>query len=151
MISRVPHAAHARGGAAPPARHTHVSCACCRGVADVHENDVRALSDRVYKNAHGLSKTSALFINIAVLLWAAKFERKRDASGRLLPLDLDGWVDVGLSMLAEFIACHYVDANVRNSTDVQSPLKLRSLRASQRQLRCLHRNVSCAGCEHEVD
>ena len=39
---------------------------------------------------------NSLFLSMAVLLWATKFERKKDASGRLLPLDLDGWVDVGL-------------------------------------------------------
>ncbi|KAI0270341.1 cytochrome P450 [Russula aff. rugulosa BPL654] len=39
---------------------------------------------------------NALFINIAILLWAMKIERKKDASGRFLPLDVDGWVDVGL-------------------------------------------------------
>ncbi|KAF8489337.1 cytochrome P450 [Russula emetica] len=39
---------------------------------------------------------NSLFINIAVLLWAMKIERKDDASGRFLPLNVDGWVDVGL-------------------------------------------------------
>ncbi|KAI0270345.1 cytochrome P450 [Russula aff. rugulosa BPL654] len=39
---------------------------------------------------------NSLFINIAILLWATKIERKKDASGRLLPLDVDGWVDIGL-------------------------------------------------------
>jgi cytochrome P450 len=43
---------------------------------------------------------NSLFINIAVLLWAMKIERKKDASGRFLPLDVDGWVDVGLVVLA---------------------------------------------------
>jgi cytochrome P450 len=39
---------------------------------------------------------NSLFINIAILLWATKIERKKDASGRFLPLDVDGWVDIGL-------------------------------------------------------
>ena len=39
---------------------------------------------------------NSLFINIAVLLWATKIERKKDASGCLVPLNLEGWVDVGL-------------------------------------------------------
>ncbi|KAI0269698.1 cytochrome P450 [Russula aff. rugulosa BPL654] len=39
---------------------------------------------------------NALFINIAILLWAMKIERMKDASGRFLPLDVDGWVDGGL-------------------------------------------------------
>jgi cytochrome P450 len=39
---------------------------------------------------------NSLFINIAVLLWAIKIERKVDASGQLLPLDIDGFVDHGV-------------------------------------------------------
>ncbi len=42
-------------------------------------------------------------MNIATLLWAMKIERKKDASGRLVPLDVDNWVDVGLVVLAVFI------------------------------------------------
>jgi len=51
---------------------------------------------------------NSLFINIAIMLWAMSFERKKDASGRLAPLDVDGWVDVGLVVLAGFIAYFYV-------------------------------------------
>jgi cytochrome P450 len=43
-----------------------------------------------------LMADNTLFINIATLLWAMKIERVKDASGRFLPLDVDGWVDVGL-------------------------------------------------------
>ncbi|KAH9987339.1 cytochrome P450 [Russula vinacea] len=39
---------------------------------------------------------NSLFIDFAVMLWANKLERKKDASGLFLPLDVDGWVDVGL-------------------------------------------------------
>ena len=39
---------------------------------------------------------NSLFIDIAILLWAAKMERKKDASGRLCPLDVDGFVEDGL-------------------------------------------------------
>jgi cytochrome P450 len=45
---------------------------------------------------------NSMFINIAVLLWATKIERKKDASGRLLPLDVDVWADVGLIVSAAF-------------------------------------------------
>jgi cytochrome P450 len=41
---------------------------------------------------------NSLFINIAVLLWATKIERKKGASGQLIPLDVDGLVDEGLVM-----------------------------------------------------
>jgi cytochrome P450 len=39
---------------------------------------------------------NSLFIDIAILLWATKMERKKDASGRLLSLDVDGFVEDGL-------------------------------------------------------
>ena len=45
------------------------------------------------------------------------FERKKDSSGRLAPLDVNGWVDVGLAMLADIITYFYVDANVSVSVD----------------------------------
>lgn len=41
---------------------------------------------------------NSLFINIAVSLWATKIDRKKDASGQLVPLDVDGIVDGGLVM-----------------------------------------------------
>ena len=46
---------------------------------------------------------NSLFINIAVLLWAMKIERKKDASGRLLPLDVKGLVGGGLIVLVTVI------------------------------------------------
>ncbi|KAH9002683.1 cytochrome P450 [Lactarius hatsudake] len=39
---------------------------------------------------------NSLFIDIAILLWALKFERKKDATGKLLPLNVDGFVEGGL-------------------------------------------------------
>ena len=44
---------------------------------------------------------NSLFINIAVMLWATKIERKKDGSGQLLPLDVDGFVDRGVVMSAD--------------------------------------------------
>jgi cytochrome P450 len=43
---------------------------------------------------------NTLFINIAIVLWAAKIERKKDESGEFLPLDVDGCVDHGIVVLA---------------------------------------------------
>ena len=63
---------------------------------------------------------NSLFINMAILLWATKIERKKDASGRFLPLDTDGCVDLGLVMLVDFITYFYVDANVDVSEDARS-------------------------------
>jgi len=36
---------------------------------------------------------------MAVLLWANKIERKKDVSGPLLPLDVDGFVGHGVMVL----------------------------------------------------
>ena len=44
---------------------------------------------------------NSMFIEIAVLLWATKIERKVDASGKFLPLDVDGFVDYGIAMSVE--------------------------------------------------
>ena len=49
---------------------------------------------------------NSIFINIAILLWAMNIEREKDASGRFLPLDVDGWVDVGLIVSAGFMVYH---------------------------------------------
>ena len=43
----------------------------------------------------------SLFINIAVLLWATKIERKKDVLGQFLPLDLDGCEVHGLVVLVK--------------------------------------------------
>ncbi|KAH9979952.1 cytochrome P450 [Lactifluus volemus] len=41
--------------------------------------------------------TNSLFIDIAMMLWASKIERKKDdGSGQLLPLDVDGFVEQGI-------------------------------------------------------
>jgi cytochrome P450 len=39
---------------------------------------------------------NSLFIDIAIMLWATNIERKKDASGKALPLDVDGFVDHGV-------------------------------------------------------
>lgn len=39
---------------------------------------------------------NSLFIQIAMLLWATNIKRKTDTSGPHLPLDVDGFVDLGL-------------------------------------------------------
>ena len=93
---------------------------------------------------------NTLFMNIAILLWAMKIERKKDASGRFLPLDVDGWEDVGMVVLAGFITYHYVCANKRVSVDVRPRSRSRPLHGSRRLLRCLQRNVSCGGYKHEA-
>jgi hypothetical protein len=87
---------------------------------------------------------NSLFINMAIMLWATKIERKKDASGRLIPLDLDGWLDIGLVMLADFITfATWMLTWAFISADVQSLWKSRLHPDSQRRLGYLHRNVSC--------
>jgi cytochrome P450 len=93
---------------------------------------------------------SSLFINIATLLWAMNFERKKDASGGLAPLDVNGWVDVGLVMLAGLVTYFHADANTSVSVDDQSRLRSMSLHASLKLRRCLHRNVSLEDHEREA-
>ena len=87
---------------------------------------------------------NSLFINIAVTLSAVKIERKKDASGQFLPLDLDGWIDVGVVVLVDFyciILYRYVDANIGVSADARSPSNWRLLHAFLRLVPCLHRNA----------
>ena len=94
---------------------------------------------------------NSLFINMAIMLWANRIEGKKDASGRLIPLDLDGWLDIGLVMLADFITfATWMLMWAFISADVRSLLRSRLHPASQRQLGCLHRNVSCGVYEHGV-
>jgi cytochrome P450 len=44
---------------------------------------------------------NSLFINMAIILWAMKIERKKDASGQFLPLDVDGVLDQGVVVSAD--------------------------------------------------
>jgi cytochrome P450 len=51
------------------------------------------------RNCIGLHMAdNSLFINIAVMLWATKIDRKKDAAGHFLPLDVDGCIDFGQVM-----------------------------------------------------
>ncbi|KAI0066947.1 cytochrome P450 [Artomyces pyxidatus] len=38
----------------------------------------------------------SLFVNIAVVLWACTLEPAKDDRGEAIPIDVDGWIDVGL-------------------------------------------------------
>ena len=93
---------------------------------------------------------NSLFIDIAIMLWATKIERKKDASGKPLPLDVDGFVDHGIVVSANSSYTLEVGANSGTSADVRSPSNARSRLVSPRLLPCLRRNVSCGDCEQEV-
>jgi hypothetical protein len=47
-----------------------------------------------------MQPTTHFFIEIAIMLKEMEIERKKDASGQLL-LDMDGFVDHGIGVLAE--------------------------------------------------
>jgi len=86
-----------------PARYLDASGNIAPGMSDTKEQGHFSFGfgRRICPGRHMADNT--LFINIAVLLWATKFERKKDSSGRFVPLDLDGWVDIGPVVLADFI------------------------------------------------
>jgi cytochrome P450 len=86
-----------------PARYLDASGDIAPGMFDIKEQGHFSFGfgRRVCVGQHMANNT--LFINIAVLLWATKIERRKDASGHSLPLDIDGWVGVGLVVLVEFV------------------------------------------------
>jgi len=80
-----------------PARHLDENGDIAPGPSDTKEGHVSYGFGR--RKCVGLHvANNSLFIDIAVLLWATKIERKRDASGQLIPLDLDGFEDHGLTV-----------------------------------------------------
>jgi cytochrome P450 len=93
-----------------PARYLDASGDIAPGITDLKKDGhfSYGFGGRLCVGRH--MADNSLFINIATLLWAMKIERKKDTSGRFLPLDVDGWVDVGLIVLAGFITYHH-DAN----------------------------------------
>jgi cytochrome P450 len=76
-----------------PTRHLDASGDIAPSMSDGHFS--YGFGRRICVGRH--MADNSLFLSMAVLLWATKIERKKDASGRLLPLDLDGWLDVGLA------------------------------------------------------
>jgi cytochrome P450 len=90
-----------------PARYLDASGDIAPGVCDLKKEGhfSYGFGSRICVGRH--MEDNSLFINIAILLWAMKFERKKDASGRFLPLDVDGWVNVGRTVLAGFITYHH--------------------------------------------
>ncbi|KAH9965977.1 cytochrome P450 [Russula dissimulans] len=78
-----------------PARHLDVNGDIKPGPFGAHEGHVSYGFGRRDCPGRHLANNS-LFIDIAIILWASKLERKKDASGELLPLDVDGYVDEGI-------------------------------------------------------
>ena len=77
-----------------PARHLDVSGNVASNGAREDGHVSYGFGRRVCVGRH--VSDNSIFINIAVILWASKIERKKDASGHLSPLDVDGFVDDGL-------------------------------------------------------
>jgi cytochrome P450 len=94
-----------------PARYLDASGDIAPGVTDLKKDGhfSYGFGSRICVGRH--MADNSLFINIAILLWAMRIERKKDASGRFLPLDVDGWVEGGPIVLAGLITYHHVDAN----------------------------------------
>jgi cytochrome P450 len=82
-----------------PARYLDASGDIAPAISDLKKDGhfTYGFGSRICVGRH--MANNSLFINIATLLWAAKIERKEDASGRFFPLDVDSWVDVGLVVL----------------------------------------------------
>jgi cytochrome P450 len=82
-----------------PARHLDASGKITSGASGAKDEGhiSYGFGRRVCAGRHVADNT--LFINIAVVLWASKIERKKTASGQLVPLDVDGFVDEGLVVL----------------------------------------------------
>ena len=79
-----------------PARHLDADGEVSPGPPDTKEEShvTYGFGRRLCVGRHVAN--NSLFIDIAVLLWALKIERKKDAAGKLLPLDVDGFVEDGL-------------------------------------------------------
>jgi cytochrome P450 len=134
-----------------PARYLDESGDIAPGVTDLKKDGhfSYGFGSRVCVGRHVAD--NSLFINIAILLWAMKIERKKDASGRFLPLNVDGWVDVGPIVLACFLS-HIITWMLTRAfpADIQSHSRSRSSHGSRTLLRCLNRNVSCGDYEREA-
>ena len=79
-----------------PARHLDANGDVAPGPPDTKEEShvTYGFGRRLCVGRHVAN--NSLFIDIAILLWATNIERKKDASGRPLPLDVDGFVEDGL-------------------------------------------------------
>ncbi len=125
-----------------PARHLDANGDTPYGSSDAREEGHVSYGFGRRKCVGQHVANDSLFINMAVLLWATKIERKRDASGQLIPLDVDGFVDHGLIVSVEspFISDSMLIWVL--PTDVRRLSSVRFLRAFQRLPSCSYRNVT---------
>ncbi|KAI0061583.1 cytochrome P450 [Artomyces pyxidatus] len=79
-----------------PARHLDAEGALAPGPAETKKEGhvMYGFGRRICVGRHVAN--DSIFIDIAIVLWAANLEPAKDASGNTIPLDLDSFVDVGL-------------------------------------------------------
>jgi cytochrome P450 len=84
-----------------PARHLETDPDAAPGQSDVREEGHFSFGfgRRLCVGRH--MANNSLFIDIAIMLWATNIERKKDASGEALPLNVDGFVDHGIVVSVE--------------------------------------------------
>jgi hypothetical protein len=81
------------------ARHLEAGGDIAPGMSDVKEVHVSyGFGRRLCVGRHLANNT--LFIGIVIVVWAAKIERKKDGSGEFRPLDVDGFMDHDVVVLA---------------------------------------------------
>src|SRR6266851_9754499 len=83
-----------------PARHLDANGDIAPGPPDTKEEGHVSFGFGRRKCPGRYVANNSLFIDIAIMLWATKIERKKDASGQFLPLNVDGFVDLGLVVSA---------------------------------------------------
>ncbi|KAH9953974.1 cytochrome P450 [Russula dissimulans] len=110
-----------------PARHLDANGGIVPGLPDTKEENhvTYGFGRRLCVGRHVAN--NSLFIDIAILLWGAKIERKKDASGKLLPLDVDGSVEDGLLVRPVPYECDITPRFPEASVLLAQELELRSL------------------------
>ena len=81
-----------------PARYLDASRNISREISDLRNEGYFSYGFGSRQRVGRHMAENSLFINIAILLWAMKFERKKDVTGRFLPLDVVNWADIRLVM-----------------------------------------------------
>ncbi|KAI0302989.1 cytochrome P450 [Russula brevipes] len=107
-----------------PARHLDANGDIPSGLSDNKEGHSSYGFGR--RNCAGRHMANnSLFINIAVLLWAAKIERKKDASGQFVPLDEFG--DRGFVVLPAPFECNITPRFAEAPAVLEQERELRGL------------------------
>ncbi|TFY59670.1 hypothetical protein EVG20_g7697 [Dentipellis fragilis] len=68
-----------------------------------------------------------LFINFAIILWALKIERNKDANGELIPLDADAYVEEGIAAHPSPFDCKVLPRFPEASSLLENEKELRGI------------------------